>query len=455
MIAQGSGLTVNRHFLWDVVFDYSPEGRYVTKSGSPNEFERNQMTGRILKKNNTPLSFREQNRIFTYAENEGLKLHQALAYFGKTMDDLIYQHSHDQIPSGKPAPLLEDFQEIPHQIPMVSFFTGCGGLDLGFETAGFTHVAGFESNKSCCATLTANRPEWSVFGPPTHSGDVSKPCEIIATLEQVIEVDFEGIFTGGPPCQPFSIASSQRFSKNSGQFKRIGFAHEKNGNLLFDYIALIKHFRPACFLIENVPGLQNIDGGKQLSKALTGLRNVGYKVENPTLLNAANHDVPQFRERLFVVGTRLNRSIAFPVSSGLRYGAGLVLPRIQQNLPNTETRSHGIGPVRRYMKLDYGHRDRIGRVDRLSPCQPAKTVVGGGVIGGGRSHLHPEIPRTLSVRECARLQTFPDNYIFTGPTARQFTQVGNAVPPILAAQLGLALARSVFGVSLKNRLNVY
>ena len=89
-------------------------------------------------------------------------------------------------------------------------------------------------------------------------------------------------------------------------------------------------------------------------------------------------------------------------------------------------------------------RDRLGRVDRLDPTLPSKTVIAGGMNGGGRSHLHPEIPRTLSVRECARLQTFPDEYVFVGPSARQFTQVGNAVPPVLAAQIGNSILESYF-----------
>jgi DNA (cytosine-5)-methyltransferase 1 len=96
------------------------------------------------------------------------------------------------------------------------------------------------------------------------------------------------------------------------------------------------------------------------------------------------------------------------------------------------------------MVLDYGKRDQLGRVDRLTPSRPSKTVIAGGTNGGGRSHLHPEIPRTLSVRECARLQTFPDDYKFIGPTARQFTQVGNAVPPLLAATLATQIAKAFF-----------
>ena len=87
---------------------------------------------------------------------------------------------------------------------------------------------------------------------------------------------------------------------------------------------------------------------------------------------------------------------------------------------------------------------QLGRVDRLDHRLPSKKVIAGGTKGGGRSHLHPFSPRTLSVRECARLQTFPDNYIFTGSNARQFTQVGNAVPPLLAYKLALAIKKSVF-----------
>ena len=95
------------------------------------------------------------------------------------------------------------------------------------------------------------------------------------------------------------------------------------------------------------------------------------------------------------------------------------------------------------MILKYGERDKLGRVDRLDPRLPSKTVIAGGTKGGGRSHLHPFIPRTLSVRECARLQTFPDNYVFTGSNARQFTQVGNAVPPLLAYKLANSIKQSI------------
>jgi hypothetical protein len=108
------------------------------------------------------------------------------------------------------------------------------------------------------------------------------------------------------------------------------------------------------------------------------------------------------------------------------------------------TRKHEAESIERYMRLGFGGRDKLGRVDRIDPFRPSKTIIAGGTGGGGRSHLHPYIPRTMSVRECARLQTFPDTYVFSGPVARQFTQVGNAVPPVLAYVMAKAIYESIY-----------
>ena len=320
-------------------------------------------------------------------------------------------------------------------------------MDLGFETAGFSHVAAFEINEIFCKTLRHNCPEWNVFGPPVTCGDVSNFEKTAENLHTLIPQAFEGVFVGGPPCQPFSIAANQRFPKSGDKFKRTGFASEQNGNLLLDYVRLIEHFRPACFVIENVPGLRDLDGGRQISMVAQRLSECGYAVGDPSILNAAYFGVPQFRERLFVVGTRGGSRFSYPKEAKALVGSGSVLHRDRGQAPNNETRVHKLSSVRRYIKLDYGQRDSLGRVDRLDPCLPAKAVIAGGTRGGGRSYLHPEIPRTLSVRECARLQTFPEEYVFVGATARQFTQVGNAVPPALAAQIVIAIADSVFGVA--------
>ena len=196
---------------------------------------------------------------------------------------------------------------------------------------------------------------------------------------------------------------------------------------------MIEHFRPTAFVIENVPGLKDIDNGAQLSEAIETLRKVGYNINEPTVLNASYHGVPQNRTRLFVVGTlKKRKKFQYPEKTIYQSPCIDTFEMALDGLDNHETRKHTVSSISRYVELDFGQRDQRGRVDRLNPFLPSKTVIAGGTKGGGRSHLHPYIPRTLSVRESARLQTFPDDYIFTGSTARQFTQVGNAVPPKLA-----------------------
>ena len=387
----------------------------------------------------------QQEELITFSEEKGVHFREVLKEAGWNYDDLIYTNHKEYQWNGPKTLSLDKIHNNSekHGIPFVSFFTGCGGMDLGFESAGYEHVAAFEINELFCKTLRKNRPKWTVYGPPTHSGDVSNFHEICDDLSKVIKKPFEGVFVGGPPCQPFSVAANQRFSKDGDKFKRLGFKHEHNGNLLFDYIKIILEFLPKAFVIENVPGLRDIDGGEQLEIILEELDAQGYNVHEPFVLDASDYNVPQQRTRLFLTGTRGDMSFKIPEPSLYHIGAGDVL-NINEKVLNHETREHSASSIKRYMRLDYGERDQLGRVDRLNPVLPSKTVIAGGVNGGGRSHLHPEIPRTLSVRESARLQTFPDNYEFVGSIARQFTQVGNAVPPVLAAQFATALKESYF-----------
>ena len=374
----------------------------------------------------------------------GSDLEESLKRDGFSYEDLRYQFTPEQQLISGVYKTLADFQQGFHGIPVVSFFSGCGGLDLGFETAGFDHLVLIEHNEIFCDTLRENR-DWKVLGPPYSTGDVSNIEDITNNLDRLIQTEiFEGVFIGGPPCQPFSIASNQRFSKNGKNFKRVGFDHETNGNLLFDYISFIVKYKPAAFLIENVSGLIDVDGGKQLGEAYQLLKKAGYEVHEPIKINAAHFSVPQQRERLFIIGNRLGRKFSPPKPNSEIVSCIHALLEIDSECPNHVTRKHKANSVSRYINLDIGKRDKLGRVDRLDPSLPSKTVIAGGSSGGGRSHLHPYIPRTLSVRECARLQTFPDNYKFTGSSARQFTQVGNAVPPVLAAQLATAIYDSFF-----------
>jgi DNA (cytosine-5)-methyltransferase 1 len=390
-----------------------------------------------------PLS--EQYEVVSRCAQLGLDLDSELERIGSSYEDLRYLADvENSIPKIR-ARTLREVSTSYHDVPVVSFFAGCGGLDLGFEAAGFAHALSVEINETFCETIRTNRPKWTVIGPPSHVGDISDRGQVVVDVtESGIGEGFEGVFVGGPPCQPFSIAANQRFSKAGDNFKRTGFAHETQGNLLLDYVALIKYFRPKAFLIENVPGIIDIDEGAQVARVLSTLRRAGYTVEDPLQVNAANYLVPQIRHRVFIVGFLGTKRFVAPALSTELIPCSAALAGIPKNARNHETRSHKADSVIRYMQLGYGERDQLGRVDRLDPRLPSKTVIAGGTKGGGRSHLHPFIPRTLSVRECARLQTFPDDYVFEGPTARQFTQVGNAVPPVLGAQLATAIFNSFF-----------
>lgn len=391
------------------------------------------------------ISINIQLSILRSCINEKIDLHKALQVYNFTYDDLLYKHQNYQssiYDEGVFTSYLtpEDFNFRPNNIPAVSFFSGAGGLDLGFKYAGFDHIASVEVNELFCETIRFNNPEWFVIGPPESTGDICNKEEIATKLSSVIPYNFDGVFHGGPPCQPFSIASNQRYKKQNENFKRNGFDDEEKGNLLFDYVWFIKRFKPKVFLIENVPGLETLDDGKQLSYAISTLQASGYTVFDHKVLNSYEYGVPQYRSRLIIIGTRISKDFSYPVPEKGIVPCSFALSKRVQGLENHVTREHKADSILRYMNLHFGERDALGRVDRLNPNLPSKTVIAGGTKGGGRSHLHPYIPRTLSVRESARLQTFPDSYVFTGASARQFTQVGNAVPPLLA----MKLARSVY-----------
>ena len=189
----------------------------------------------------------------------------------------------------------------------------------------------------------------------------------------------------------------------------------------------------------------DMDKGEQVRNAILKLESLGYTMPAPQVFDLADFGVPQHRNRFILVGSRTGQIFKFPARQRNHVPCLRVFEKKIESAPNHETREHKAESLIRYARLEYGKRDKLGRVDRLNPAKPSKTVIAGGMKGGGRSHLHPFIPRTLSVRESARLQTFPDWYIFTGAVARQFTQVGNAVPPLFAYKLAVEIQKQFFG----------
>ena len=346
---------------------------------------------------------------------------------------------------------------------VVSLFSGAGGLDIGFEAAGFEVILSSDIMLEACVTLRKNFPNQLIFGPPEHSGDIHDLSgEVIRELTGISTGELD-VMVGGPPCQPFSTAAAQRFLKGDKKFKRIGFDSEDKGQLIFRYVDLIMDLRPKCFLIENVPGILTIDKGTGISKVYEVLEEAGYAISVPTVVNAADYGVPQHRKRAFVIGTLSDHPFVFPNQSHTgtdslfhenHIGCAAALADIPVDCWNHTTRDHAESSLKRYRSLIFGEREKLGRVDRLDPMKPSKTVIAGGTSGGGRSHLHPFLARTLTVRECARLQTYPDSYIFEGSMARQFTLVGNSVPPLIAEVLARAIGEQFFHLSYTDGLNL-
>jgi DNA (cytosine-5)-methyltransferase 1 len=333
-------------------------------------------------------------------------------------------------------------------LTVLSLFSGCGGLDLGFEAAGFKTSAMVEIAPYAVQTLRKHFPESTVFGPPISSGDITSLD--INDLPSKADV-----LIGGPPCQSFSIAAAQRFLKGDVKFKRTGFGDNNRGGLIHSYLSVLAAVRPKTFVIENVPGLMNLDNGRELENIIYTIKDLGYHVNEPTVFQAADFGVPQYRQRLIIVGSLGREKARLPIpthndspllSNKAHKTVGEALARFPKKPLNHVPREHAESSLTRYRGLSMGQREKLGRVDRLDPYRPSKTVIAGGSNGGGRSHLHPFLARTLTVRECARIQTFPDNYEFLGNMSRQFTQVGNAVPPLLAEQIARAIGESVFAI---------
>ena len=216
-------------------------------------------------------------------------------------------------------------------------------------------------------------------------------------------------------------------------------------------------------MFENVFGLLTIHGGdtfrelcEQLSQPADGLT---YKL-SVYRLNAADFGVPQFRDRVFIIGTKSGKAlkeipvlcgepsestVAKPLLRRRTVGDALkTIPPLGQKLANHTSRDHSERIVARYKALVHGERDSKTRINKLDPTRPSYTIIVGSDKGGGKGHVHPTEPREVSPRESARMQTFPDWWEFSGTSRHPIRQVGNAVPPILAAVIGREIAHQIF-----------
>jgi len=289
---------------------------------------------------------------------------------------------------------------------VLDLFAGCGGLALGFEAAGFDTL-GYEANPDCCATYNAN-----LHGHCTEQ--FLSASTIFPEAEIVI---------GGPPCQPFSVGGHQ-----------LGLEDSRDGFPAF--IAAVEQLHPRLWMFENVRGLLYRNRW-YLDQIVQRLERLGYVVEIK-LLNAAHYLVPQNRERIIVVGHKGGYS--FPerkpqtITVGQALGGFLFAEPVEGKYL-TESMDRYVAKYEKASKC-INPRD-------LNPNKPSRTVtcrnLGGATGDMQRIKLPSGRRRRLTVREGARLQSFPDWYEFSGSEGSQFDQVGNAVAPMFA----YALAQSV------------
>lgn len=302
---------------------------------------------------------------------------------------------------------------------------GAGGLSSGFIKAGWKPLLLNDADKNCCETLRKNHPNVRVEG-----GSMDE-----LELEPFIgKVD---LLMGGVPCQSFSQAGQRKGLK------------DKRGQLMYTFIDMIQTIQPKCFLIENVKGLVSHDQGNTLQHILQKLGEMEHYRVVYKVLNAVDYDVPQKRERLFIIGyPKSTKPYEFPPRSN----KVCVLKDILRNVPDSPCASYSDHKKELFKKIPQGgcwihlsedeQRSYLGKsyesgggkrgiLHRLHMEKPCLTLLCT-PTQKQTERCHPTEDRPLSVREYARIQTFDDNYIFHGSMASQYRQIGNAVPVNLA-----------------------
>jgi DNA (cytosine-5)-methyltransferase 1 len=332
-------------------------------------------------------------------------------------------------------------QKIKKRKPTVfSLFTGAGGMDIGFKSADFEIIGASDIWTESQKTMLLNFPKI-----PFICKDIRQVLvEEILAVTKGIKPD---VFIGGPPCQGFSVMGD----KNSGDPR----------NTLFEsYVRLVETLRPKCFIFENVKGMQTMFNGRYLKQVCNSFSDIGYDI-HLKVLNAKDYGVPQSRQRVIIFGTMLSNNFNFPEPSEKNFG-NLVsyknvwdaigdLVKKDSSFPNHIPLEHGEIVIQRYKLIKEGgklpppedlpkeiRRGNFGNTYvRLHRKRIATTMV----PGNNAFPIHPILHRSLTPREAARIQTFPDSIIFSGPRKEQCKLVGNAVPPLMSAHIAKSVQR--------------
>jgi len=326
----------------------------------------------------------------------------------------------------------------------ISLFSGAGGLDLGFERAGFEIRLCVDIDLYCCKTLSLNRPAWNVVQADISRLSTSEILRLAGLSEGFT------VLTGGPPCQPFSTIGNRKALE------------DPRGALVREFIRVVDESRPRAFVFENVPGLTSVNQGKVLKDILESFREIGY-LTNQKVLNAADYGVPQTRKRLFILGSREGLWLEFPRPDYSQDGlagkrwvtVGDAFRKMVQDGWDFKRRDNfGFHHTKEMMKkmalIKPGEnfwslpihlrppcwrngkhlgKDTFGRIEMDKPGPTIRTCAYNPTKG---KYIHPKENRGLNTLEMAALQTFPKNYTFSGGLIAVGRQIGDAVPPLLS-----------------------
>lgn len=347
---------------------------------------------------------------------------------------------------------VSNFEEPDNEYKVLELFAGAGGLAIGMEKAGLKCEALNEWDKWACQTLRNNRPNWNVL-----EGDIKD----FSFVQYRGKID---VVTGGFPCQAFSYAG-----------KKLGL-EDARGTLFYEFARAVQEVKPAICIGENVKGLLSHEKGKTLQGMISILDEIGYKVAPIQVLKAIHYNVPQKRERLILVGVRKDIDLEFEypkphqkifnLKDALKAGAlystnvpkskGATYPEYKKEIldlipPKGYWRDLPLDLQKEYMGGSFylgggktGMARRIGwdEPSLTLTCSPAQKQT---------ERCHPDETRPFTVREYARIQTFPDDWEFIGSTAQQYKQIGNAVPCNLGKEVGYSVVKFLNKYYLKSK----
>jgi DNA (cytosine-5)-methyltransferase 1 len=372
----------------------------------------------------------------------------------------------------------------------ISLFTGAYGLDLGLEQAGFHTVTVVEKDRDAVKTIALNRPFLQESAIPREIQNITSQQLLeeggrVLNLGRALQPQEVDLVTGGPPCQPFSTAGKR------------GSVMDPRGSLFMDFIRIVKEVQPRFFLMENVKGLLSASlrhrpinqrgkdypplepdemPGAALKVVLSEMKAIGYNVVY-NLLEAADYGVPQNRERVIFIGSRDSEIATFPIPKYCKNGQTLPKWRTLKDaligLVDAEPEFMSYSANRlKYLKLLKAGQNWRNLPEELKPeAMGGAYNSGGGKVGFYRrlswdkpsptitttphqkatDMCHPVELRCLTVRESARIQTFPDDWIFYGSVSSKYKQIGNAVPVLLAKELGIYLFNLIHGNKSKGK----